>query len=69
MVGAGVIVGMLLVWLSRKRLEFTWRISWLMGAVVAVCAASLPGGIKLMTFIAGGIFTLVHGIVAFLGHC
>ena len=66
MVGAGVIVGVLLIWLSRKRLEFTWRMSWLMGAVVAICAASLPGGIKLMTLIAEGIFALVHGIVALI---
>ena len=66
MVGAGVLVGVLLIWLATGRVQYTWRMSWLMGAVVAICAASVPGGIKLMTLIAEGIFALVHGIVALI---
>jgi hypothetical protein len=65
-VATGVIVGVLVIWLSTARLSFTWRMSWLAAAVVAVCASSLPSAVKLMTFIGDGIFELAHGIVAFL---
>lgn len=68
MVGAAVAVGLVLAWLASKRLEFTWRVSWLMGLGAAICAASLNGGTKVATGVAGGIFTLAHGIASFIGH-
>lgn len=64
MVGAGVIVGVLAVWLASGRVQFTWRISWLAVIFALICAASIIAGGKTADWIAGGIFEVVHGIVA-----
>ena len=63
MVGAAVGVGLLLIWLAGKRLEYTWRISWLAAAFAVICAASLAAGGRLSGWISGGIFTLIQGVV------
>jgi hypothetical protein len=62
MVGGAVIVGVLLVWLAAGRARFTWRISWLTGIFVVICAASLTAGSRLASGIAGGIFELASAI-------
>ncbi len=63
MIGAAVIVVLILIWLASGRVQFTWRISWVIGAFVVICAASLAAGGRLATWIAGGIFEAVSGIV------
>jgi hypothetical protein len=63
MVGAAVIVGVILVWLVTGRAHFTWRISWLTGIFVAICAASLVAGGRLASGIADGIFELANAII------
>jgi type IV secretory pathway VirB2 component (pilin) len=62
MVGGAVIVGVLLVWLASGRAQFTWKISWIIGIFVAICATSLVAGSRLASGIAGGIFELVNAI-------
>jgi hypothetical protein len=63
MVGGAVIVGVILVWLAAGRAHFTWRISWLTGIFVAICATSLVAGSRLASGLAGGIFELASAII------
>ena len=61
---AAIAVGMLAIWRASKRLEFTWRMSWLAAAFVVICVSTASAGMDLAGGIAGGLFTLVHGIAA-----
>jgi TctA family transporter len=66
MVAAAVVVTLIQIWLSSKRVEFGWRIWWLVGAFALVCASSLAAGSRLAGWIAGGIFEAVQGIAHFI---
>ena len=67
MVGAAVIVGVIGIWLTTGRVQFTWRISWLAVGFALICATSLAVGGKLSGWIAGGIFTFIRGVAGLFG--
>jgi hypothetical protein len=62
MVAAGVIVGVIIIWLTTGRVQYTWRISWLAAGFAVICAASALAGGKLAAWTAGGIFEFVKGV-------
>jgi hypothetical protein len=66
MVAAAVGVGVLAIWLTTGRVQFTWRISWLAAGFAVICASSLAAGGKLSGWISGGIFEVIRGVVRFL---
>jgi hypothetical protein len=66
-VAAAVGVGVLAIWLTTGRVQFTWRISWLAVAFVVVCVSSLAAGDKLAGWIAAGIFEVIRGVVTVIG--
>ena len=68
MVGAGVIVGLIAIWLAGRRLEFTWRMAWLSVIFALICVSSLAAGGRVAGWIAGGLFELFHGIASLIGQ-
>lgn len=67
MVAAAVIIPLAVIWLASKRLEFTWRMSWLLVALVVVCASSLAAGTHAMAWVAEGVFGAASGAAHFIG--
>jgi hypothetical protein len=61
---AGVVVGVVLIWLSSRRVEFGWRMLWLLVIVVAICAGSASNAVKVMGAIGDGLYEVAHGIAA-----
>jgi hypothetical protein len=68
MLGPAVIIAALLLWLSRGRVAFTWRMSWLSALFVVICVASLTAGMKVAGGIAGGLFLGAHSVGVFITH-
>ena len=66
MVAAAVGVALVVLWLASRRLEFKWRISWLLVAFGLVCASGPSAGVHRAGGIAEGIYTAVHGVGSFL---
>jgi hypothetical protein len=66
MLGPAIVVALLLLWLSRGRVAFTWRMSWLAAAFVVICVSNLHAGMKVVSGIAGGLFLGAHSIGAFI---
>jgi hypothetical protein len=67
MVAAAVVIGVIALWLTTKRLEFGWRMGWILAGFGLVCASSLAAGGHLAAGIAGGIFEGAKGLAAFFG--
>jgi hypothetical protein len=63
---AAVIIGVILIWLISGRVQFTWRISWILAGVALICVSGLAAGDRLMAWTADGLFVLFGGIGHFL---
>ena len=68
MLGPAVVVALLLLWLSRGRLAFTWRMSWLAALFAVICVANLTAGLKVAGGIAGGLSLGAHSLGVFITH-
>ena len=66
MVGAAVIVGVVLVWLSSQRLEFGWKMAWVFVIIVGICAGSASNAVHVTGDIGGGLYEIAHGVGALL---
>ena len=66
MVGAAVIVGVILVWLASRRVEFCWRTLWLFVIIVGICAGSASNAVHVTGDIGGGLYEIAHGVGALL---